>query len=69
MTLKQQTWERIDALQETGLTADQRASGLKALAEETDRQLLAKLGPEVLEKYKKSGAGWLSRLQPMPSRP
>jgi hypothetical protein len=68
MTLKQQTWQRIDALQEAGLSAELRASSLKSLAEETERQLLARLGPEVFEKYKNTNPSWMNRLKTTPTR-
>lgn len=62
MTLKQQLWQQADALDQAGLPAEQHAASLKVLADEANRQLLTKLGPEVLEKYKNSQPRWLYRL-------
>lgn len=65
--LKQRTWKRIDELGFLG--PDQRNAALRGLEQEVDNYLTAWLGAETLAKYKRSGAGWLRRLQPAPAPP
>jgi uncharacterized protein (DUF4415 family) len=68
VALKQRTWKRIDELDQTGVSAEQRAATLKALQLEVENQLTSRLGADVFTKYQ-TGAGWMNRLRPTPPRP
>lgn len=68
VALKQQTWRRIDELQGAGLTSEQRHAALQAMEQEVESRLGGLLGPDLLPRYKRSGATWLNRLRPPPPR-
>jgi hypothetical protein len=68
VAIKQSTWKRIDELDRTGVTGDQRAATLKALEQDVENQLAARLGAEIAANYKRASPSWLNRLRPTPPK-
>lgn len=67
VALKQLTWKRIDELNRTGISAEQRTAALKAIQLEVENQLTARLGADVFAKYQ-TGANWMNRFRPTPPK-
>lgn len=65
VALKQSAWKQVDAL--AGLGGEQRSAALKAIEQDVNNRLGTRLGAEVFEKYKRSGAGWMNRLRSTPT--
>ncbi len=68
VALKQNTWKRIDELDQAHVTGEQRATALKAMEQEAENQLTTRLGADIFARYMRTSPSWFNRFRPTPPK-